>query len=88
MRCDECKFWDRSNLEVWEGVELGFGACKGVRERWEIQDEASPKRAGEYALVRQTALKAARAYVEDGSEYHAVLITAPDFFCALHEPRL
>jgi hypothetical protein len=56
--------------------------CRAVRERWLITDEASRN----IKLVSDhTALAAARAYVQDGSQYQAEFITGPDFFCALFE---
>jgi hypothetical protein len=86
MRCDQCRHWQRQS-NTWEADDIGFGRCTVVRERWKIQDEASkevewdaPK---EYDLRRKQALIAARAYVEDGNEYMALLFTGPDFFCAL-----
>lgn len=91
MRCDGCKHWKKnSDNEEWEAANAGFGECLGVRERWVIQDEASEgmepdyEDDGAFATKRRDALKAARAYVQDGSQYHAELFTAPDFFCALH----
>ena len=82
MRCDKCKFWGPS--DTWEAKQAGMGACAGVRERWNILDEASEKRHDDdFTKVRCDALRAARAFVEDGIKYHAILVTAPDFFCAL-----
>src|SRR3712207_2378321 len=97
MRCDECKHWKRdSDNEEWEAKAAGFNECVAVRERWRITDEATKGLAygnleGDepdhpYVAARFNALKAARAYVQDGSEYRAELFTAPDFFCALFEP--
>jgi hypothetical protein len=92
MRCDLCKHWKKDS-EEWEANAVGFGECLGVRERWTIQDEASEgvewdgEEEGAYMKRRREALKSARAYVQDGSEYHAELMTAPDFFCALYLPR-
>jgi hypothetical protein len=93
MRCDTCKHWNaKSDQQEWEAAGAGFGQCLGVRERWEIMDDASKKWADNDAeqdradQTRVAALKAARAYVQDGSEYHAEMFTAPDFFCALYTP--
>jgi len=97
MRCDQCEHWfveTRDGCREWEAESAGFGECKAVRERWVIQDEAT---AGEtpwyqddaedarerWSAKRLEALKSAKAYVQDGSEYRAELFTAPDFFCAL-----
>ena len=91
-RCDQCKHWkNESDNQEWEALSAGFGECLGVRERWVIQDEASEgipydgKDEGAFSRSRREALKAARAYVQDGSQYRAELFTAPDFFCALYD---
>jgi hypothetical protein len=83
-RCDKCKHWASQDGFDWEAHAVGFGWCKAVRERWVIADEATAERIDGKA-ARQEALKASRAYVQDGSEYRAELITGPDFFCALFE---
>jgi hypothetical protein len=95
MRCDKCKFWkDKSENPEWEAGEAGFKQCLGVRARWRIQDEASSGiewdnvEEGQYMKRRREALKNARAYVQDGSEYRAELFTAPDFFCALFTTKV
>lgn len=100
MRCDECKHWfvdDRPGYREWEAEAVGFGECKAVRERWVVQDEANDgvrswetvgdEAEEQWMAKRRDALRAARAYVQDGSEYRAELYTAPDFFCALFEAK-
>ncbi len=82
-RCAHCRHWIHE-AHSWDANAIGFRRCAAVRERWKIEDEASEKRMAEG--VRRAAVKAARAYVEDGSEYHAALVTAGDFSCALFEP--
>lgn len=92
MRCDQCKFW-KALPEEWEPAAVGFGECERVRPRWVITDEASAglewdsDEEGAYMRSRRDALRTARAYVQDGSEYRAELFTAPDFFCALYGER-
>jgi hypothetical protein len=97
MRCDRCKHWDTKDAEVgWEAETVGFRECQAVRERWRIQDEANGDKhyPGDdeeaekaWATRRIEALRNSRAYVQDGSEYRAELVTGPDFFCALFEPK-
>jgi len=92
MRCDLCKHWKKdSDNEEWESKSAGFGECLAVRERWRIVDDGVPrdtKFEDGYTEKVGEALKSARAYVQDGSEYRAELFTAPDFFCALFEARI
>jgi hypothetical protein len=82
MRCDKCCHWDKPDQHDWEAESSSMRWCRAVRERWLITDEASRN----IKLVSDhTALAAARAYVQDGSQYQAEFITGPDFFCALFE---
>jgi hypothetical protein len=93
MRCDQCRHWNEQDKHDWEAAGVGFGECKRIRERWVITDKATKgiewdsKDTSPYVTKRREALLAARAYVQDGSEYRAELFTRPDFFCALFEPR-
>lgn len=86
-RCAHCKYWTDDEAS-WEAEGVGFKRCAAVRERWRIQDAVDVPASApteEWTARRREALKASRAYVEDGSEYKALLWTAPDFFCALFE---
>jgi len=97
MRCDQCRHWQES--DEWEAIRAGFGECKGVRERWTIEDEAtkgiekypteeptveiSYEEVGKrWAEAQAAAFHNEKAYVQDGSGFHAFLFTGPDFFCA------
>lgn len=91
-RCDKCRYWEKSDGQDWEADGAGMNACLAVRQRWDIADEAVegikigfPEDAEKYTKIRAAALAKARAYVQDGSEYRATLVTGPDFFCALFE---
>jgi hypothetical protein len=93
LRIDDDNEWDErdddSYILSWEAKAAGFGECKAVREGWKIMDAAASEyTSGDrtsvdgYVAARIAALKAEKAYVMDGSQYHASLLTAPDFFCA------
>ncbi len=94
MRCDQCEFWDKDDSEEWQPRGAGFRQCFAVQERWRITEPIAKSYTTPYGNGTDTpweiveeaeraALRAARAYVQDGSEYRAELITGPDFFCAL-----
>ena len=91
--CSDCKHWGLKEDGGWDAEAVGFKPCAAVRERWTIQDEAADRSktwgddSDRWIEHRKEALKASRAYVQDGSEYHAQLVTGPDFFCALHEVK-
>ena len=98
MRCDQCQFWGEK-ADTWETGQIGFRKCDAVKQRWDIADAAhdgvkhpqfnkdDPASYERWAKERSDALKASRAFVEDGSEYHAALLTGPDFFCALFKQK-
>lgn len=98
MRCDQCKFWGEK-ADTWETGEIGFRRCDALKERWKIADGAhdgvkfpqfdasNEQSRKQWARERSDALKASRAFVEDGSEYHAALLTGPDFFCAFFKQK-
>ncbi len=96
MRCDQCQYWDKEYID-WASKETNFGKCTAVQERWEIENQATltfkeqgferPRDWEKYLSLEREALKAARAYVQDGSEYRAELVTGPDFFCALFDAK-
>lgn len=93
--CKTCKHWGYKDTIIgWEAEEFGKRRCMAARERWKIGDEALARSDGkavsatleERAERRRQALKDVKMYVEDGSDYYAMLITAPEFGCVLHEP--
>jgi len=92
MRCDQCEHWKR-DPEDWEAESVGFRLCTAVRPRWRIEDEAAAavRQSGsaedDWRRANREALQSARAYVQDGSEYRAELLTGPDFFCALFKQK-
>ncbi|WP_196232895.1 hypothetical protein [Sphingomonas segetis] len=51
----------------------------------EFGDQPPPENTWEG--VRLAALKKEMAVVQDGSDYHAELLTRPDFYCALYSER-
>lgn len=98
ITCSECKHWALASSNTfgaefndWTATEIGFGKCKAIRARWAVQDEAAivglHTSSEGFLAIRRDALKAARAYVQDGSEYHAELVTGATFSCALAERK-
>lgn len=79
-RCKTCKHWQKPETDY--GEVPGTGACKAVPQFWDVTEwsEDFDKRTlkPEYA--------GRLAFVQDGSDYHAVLKTLPDFGCVQHEP--
>lgn len=94
MRCDQCRHWKRAeeSNEEWEAMGAGLRECAAVRERWRIVEDAvsgldmDVVGDDQYMTIKKEALRTAKAYVQDGSQYRAELFTGPDFFCALFAP--
>lgn len=81
MRCDNCKHWQKAK-EYETGHGLGFGQCLNVPMFWD-----STKWSGD-GLARELKPEFAdrKAFAQDGSDYSAELITAPDFGCISYCP--
>ncbi len=95
-RCSTCKFWsDKDESLGWEGTAVGMRQCTRALERWTIMDQANggakfcgsddPADEAAWGQRRVDALRQSMVYVQDGSEYRAEMITAPDFGCVLHQ---
>ncbi len=90
--CNLCVHWKLGNHD-WAADRAGMGLCQAAKQRWDIEDGISgynphDDKTGEVlAQMMADRLRAARFYVQDGSEYRAELFTAPDFFCAAFEAK-
>lgn len=79
-RCDGCKFWDASEGKHYAG---DIGLCTRAHAFWDRTKWSDdydhrillPEAAGDMM------------FCQDGSDYHAILLTKPQFFCAHHEPK-
>ncbi len=95
--CETCKHWKPA--EAWDATAGGLRRCGAVLEQWVVQDEI-PKaiREGKYGCeedgdpaavaymaAAEVVFSKRKAVVADGSQYHAELLTRPDFGCVLHE---
>lgn len=97
-KCETCKSWVDPKQVTWERRDSGMRGCAKVKERWEIEDSVSGEQrrppwelgedaANQWIERRLQGLRDAKAYVEDGSDYSAELVTGPDFSCALWEAK-
>lgn len=89
MRCDLCRHWAPAAND-WQIDASEMRKCRGVRQRWDIIDEAtrdidSFEDWDRYEAAEKASLIAERAFAADGSDYHAAIYTAGDFFCAKFE---
>ncbi|MGH8614213.1 MAG: hypothetical protein ACREYF_19825 [Gammaproteobacteria bacterium] len=78
--CKTCRhFNDADEYENWKRFELG--KCNRVPMFWDATQWS--KDAGARELKPE--FVGTTAFVQDGSDYMAVLIVAPTFGCLLHE---
>ena len=74
--CKDCKHWKRNPLTLAGTLDMGY--CQKVRqfwdvtEWWETHDEVVRKLKSNVDT---------KAFVQDGSDYRAELITMQDFGC-------
>lgn len=77
-RCSTCQFWRPPTDGT--GSDFGLGRCKAAPMFWDATDwdeECNRRLLPEYAETK--------AFVQDGSDYRAVLLTKPDFGCVMHK---
>lgn len=77
MTCQHCKFWEEEKKSY---ASFAFGKCKRIK----MYDDATTwDSEGRRVLLSKDEL----AWVQDASDYYAVLNTAPDFDCILMEKK-
>ena len=80
--CATCKHWNRSR-PYQSGYGLGIGTCDAVVQFW----AATEWNEDGDARVFMPEHKDKKAFVQDGSDYYAELLTMPDFGCIQHEEK-
>lgn len=87
--CETCKHWKRKldhGYDSWDTLRSPyiFRTCDRAIPLWdasEYSDEGSV-----YRRVLTDENKDRKFFAQDGSDYHAVVITRNDFGCVEHEP--
>ena len=78
-RCKTCKHWVPPETEY--GEVPGTGRCKKVPQYWSVTEWDEEY---EHRILKQKYI-GVTAFVQDGSDYSAILKTLPDFGCVMHE---
>jgi len=82
MSCKNCKHWTRKDTDFNYPENLGLGKCNRVKNLWDCieynWDSEDPET--EYIWYKDK-YKGNLAFVQDGSDYHAELVTLGDFSC-------
>lgn len=79
MRCDQCKYWEKE-LNSNEGVKE-IRECFKAKPLWDCCNWEEP----DFKRVLKPEFKDFKLFVQDGSDYHAAMLTKADFFCAHFE---
>lgn len=79
--CENCKYWDVSDkYEV--GHNLGMGICSAAPMFWDCTEW---DKNGERRFTKEH--QNTKAFVQDGSDYRASLLTRPEFSCVSFDPK-
>lgn len=82
--CENCKFWDIT--EQYPVKECQVGECKRVKMFWD-NTEWFDNENGEYTRRLSEDAKNDKAFVQDGSDYMAKLLTLGNFGCNQFEEK-
>lgn len=78
--CKTCRHWQQC-LQYETGHSQGLGRCSAALMLWDCTEWRDD--ADERVLMKEH--ENTKAFVQDGSDYRATLLTKPDFGCVLHE---
>lgn len=81
-RCKKCKHWD---IEGGRDFAGGVGVCRRAHAFWDRSEWRDVNDDYKRVLLPEAADD--MMFCQDGSDYHAILLTKPEFFCAHHEPK-
>lgn len=82
--CDNCKFWDTTEQFPLKGNQVG--ECKRVKMFWD-NTEWFDNKDGEYTRKLSERAKNDKAFVQDGSDYIARLLSLSTFGCNQFEEK-
>lgn len=85
--CNNCTHWKEGGEGDYRTL-IGAGKCKRVGQFWDSTEWSSVENE-DFGVDVIRAVKSTDdlAFVQDGSDYHADLITLPLFGCAMFEDK-
>lgn len=84
--CKTCKHWKKAG--PWEtGYGLGLGTCGKFPMYWDATEWSEEDEEGGVGITRKLndKYKDNKAFLQDGSDYSADLLTKESFGCVEHE---
>lgn len=83
MKCENCKHWDSKGLyHAYDESDLKKGVCERIKPHFDCYEWGC---GGDLKL--KDSRKDDKAWTQDGSDYHAYLITLKDFGCVHFEAK-
>ena len=81
MNCGNCKHWSFGEDRNWltEGA-TGIKKCQRIPMFWNATD-------WDRGANKRIFIVESKAFVQDGSDYRAELLTKPDFYCNMWEAK-
>lgn len=76
--CETCRWWDAE----WAYQSTQVRRCTRIPEYWNATEWVSDEYQTRIATSPEDL-----AFAQDGSDYHAMLLTRANFGCVLHQPR-
>lgn len=91
--CEACKHWrkndkyGRESYDAWAELErpFTFKSCVRATPLWDAS-EYSDHDAGNHRVLTAE-FRGRKFFAQDGSDYHAEVVTRNDFGCLEHEPK-
>lgn len=90
--CGKCKHWDKgcdseSTSYYWQQKSMGLGVCTKVHQFWNATEWSNDEDAEDDTRIPKEKHKCDLAFVQDGSDYWALLLTKPEFGCVQFEEK-
>ena len=82
LTCKDCKHWNNISDQYPKPLPKGIGQCESVTEFWEAfewDDDVNN--------VPKPGYDDKKAFVQDGSDYSAMLLTRHNFYCNMFEVK-
>lgn len=78
-RCDKCKYWINEEYPTNPDLKV----CSKAKPLWECSEWND-----DMERVMLPEFKDLKMFVQDGSDYRAIMLTRSDFFCAHFEEKI
>lgn len=85
--CSNCKHWDFPRKDKYSSDPKEINECFKAKVLWDCKQWNDTDIIEEIYTIKEE-FKDQKLFVQDGSDYRAVMLTKADFFCAHFEPKV